>query len=196
MVDKDKQTEERTEATAEATAAEEAAISGGAEDLNRLLEDARARADEHWEQLLRTRAELDNLRKRHERELENAHKYALDGFVRELVPVWESLEMGLSHAQDESPEVTRLREGHELTLKMLQDVMRKFGVEQLNPVGEPFNPSFHQAMSMQPSADLPPNHVARVVQKGYLLNGRLVRPALVMVSQGMPGATPRLDEQA
>lgn len=180
----------------EDASAAEATPDQGQEDSGRLLEDARARADEHWEQLLRTRAELDNLRKRHERELENAHKYALDSFVRELVPVWESLELGLSHAHDESPEVARLREGHELTLKLLQDAMRKFGVEQLNPTGEPFNPVYQQAMTLQPSTDLPPNHVVKVVQKGYVLNGRLVRPALVVVSQGMPGAARKLDEQA
>jgi molecular chaperone GrpE len=153
------------------------------EDLNRLLEDARAKADEHWDHLLRVRAEMENLKKRHDRELENAHKYALDNFVRELLQVWDSLELGHSAAQEENTDVAKLREGTELTLKLFSDVMEKFGVEPVDPQGDPFNPEFHQAMSMQPRADMPPNHVATVVQRGYLLNGRLVRPALVIVSQ-------------
>jgi molecular chaperone GrpE len=156
---------------------------GEAEDLTKLLEDARAKADERWDQLLRARAEMENLKRRHERELENAHKYALDSFVRELLQVWDSLELGHSAAQDETADVERLREGTELTLRLFRDVMNKFGVEELDPLGEPFNPEYHQAMSMQPRADMPPNRVATVVQRGYLLNGRLVRPALVIVSR-------------
>jgi molecular chaperone GrpE len=154
-----------------------------AEDLALLLEQARAKADEHHEQLIRAHAELENLKKRHARDLENAHKYALDKFVAELLGVRDSLELGHAAAQDESADVQKLREGTELTLKMLGDAMAKFGVEQIDPTNEPFNPEFHQAMSMQPRADVPPNTVVAVVQKGYLLNGRLVRPAMVMVSQ-------------
>jgi molecular chaperone GrpE len=156
---------------------------GEPEDLTRLLEDARSKADEHWNQLLRVRAEMENLQKRQARELENAHKFALDNFVRELLQVWDSLELGHSAAQDPEVDVAKLREGTELTLKLMGDVMGKFGVTPVDPVGEPFNPELHQAMTMQPRDDMPPNHVAAVVQKGYLLNGRLVRPALVMVSQ-------------
>ncbi len=154
-----------------------------AEDLTALLEDARAKADAHHDQLMRAHAELENLKKRHARDLENAHKYALDKFVAELLGVWDSLELGHAAAQDESADVQKLREGTELTLKMLGDAMGKFGVEQLDPIDQPFNPDFHQAMSMQPRSDVPPNTVVAVVQKGYLLNGRLVRPAMVMVSQ-------------
>jgi molecular chaperone GrpE len=154
-----------------------------AQDLTRLLEDARSKADEHWDQLLRVRAEMENLKRRHERELENAHKYALDNFVRELLQVWDSLELGHSAAQDETADVEKLREGTELTLKLFSGVMSKFGVSPVDPLGEPFDPNFHQAISMQPRKDLEPNHVASVVQRGYVLNGRLVRPALVIVSQ-------------
>ena len=152
------------------------------EQLTALLEDARAKADENWDQLLRTRAEMENLKRRHANELEKAHKFALDGFVRELLQVRDSLELGHDAAQDEGTDVHRLREGTELTLKLLTGVMGKFGVEQVNPQGEPFNPEFHQAMTTQPRDDVPPNTVVSVVQKGYLLNGRLVRPALVIVS--------------
>ena len=152
------------------------------EQLTALLEDARAKADENWDQLLRTRAEMENLKRRHANELEKAHKFALDGFVRELLQVRDSLELGHDAAPDEGTDINRLREGTELTLKLLTGVMGKFGVEQVNPQGEPFNPEFRQAMTMQPRDDVPPNTVVSVVQKGYLLNGRLVRPALVIVS--------------
>jgi len=152
-------------------------------DLAALLEDARAKADEHHDQLMRAHAELDNLKKRHARDLENAHKFALDKFVAELLGVWDSLELGHAAAQDEAADVQKLREGTELTLKMLGDAMAKFGVEQIDPQDQPFDPEFHQAMSMQPRGDVPPNTVVAVVQKGYTLNGRLVRPAMVMVSQ-------------
>ena len=175
------------ETTFEESAAEMEADSeiaeDSAKDLNVLLEEARAKADEHYEQMVRAHAELDNLKKRHARDLENAHKYALEKFVAELLGVWDSLELGHSAAQDESADVQTLREGTELTLKMLGDAMNKFGVEQIDPIDQPFNPEFHQAMSMQPRADVPPNTVVAVVQRGYLLNGRLVRPAMVRVSQ-------------
>jgi molecular chaperone GrpE len=152
------------------------------DELSVELEQARAKAEEHWDQLLRSRAELENLRRRQAAELEKAHKFALDGFVRELLQVQDSLELGYSAARDPAADLNKLREGTALTLKLLADVMTKFGVEPVDPMGEPFNPEFHQAMSMQPSAEVPPNTVVAVVQKGYTLNGRLVRPALVMVS--------------
>jgi molecular chaperone GrpE len=150
--------------------------------LTMLLEDARAKADEAHDKLLRTRAEMENMNRRQAKELENAHKFALEGFVKELLQVRDSLELGYAAAQEPDTNVGKLREGTELTLKLLGDVMSKFGVERVFPEGEPFNPEFHQAMSMQPRADLAPNTVTNVIQSGYLLNGRLVRPALVMVS--------------
>ncbi|MET0047844.1 MAG: nucleotide exchange factor GrpE [Sedimenticola sp.] len=171
----------------------EAAADDNGDDLRLLLEDARAKADEHWDQLVRARAESENQRKRHERELENAHKFALERFVSELLAVRDSMELGLSAAQDEGADVEKLIEGTELTLKLLSDVMERFEVEQIDPVGEPFNPEFHQAMSIQPREDVPPNTVVTVVQKGYTLNGRLVRPAMVMVSQAVQGG---IDEKA
>lgn len=152
-------------------------------ELTMLLEDARARADQTQDQLLRTRAEMENMGRRQAKELENAHKYALEGFVKELLAVRDSLELGQAAAQDPATDIAKLREGTELTLKLLSDVMTKFGVERIDPEGEPFNPEYHQAMSMQPRSDVPTNTVVGVVQSGYLLNGRLVRPALVMVSQ-------------
>jgi len=165
-----------------------------AEDLHTLLEAARQKADEHYGQLMRAHAEMENLKRRHAQEIEKAHKFALDRFVAELLGVWDSLELGNAAAQDESADVTKLREGTELTLKMLADVMGKFGVQQISPEGEPFNPELHQAVSMQPRDDLPPNTVTTVIQKGYTLNDRLVRPAMVMVSQ--TGTPPSIDESA
>jgi len=172
------------EGATEALTADErvAAEESSPEQLTVLLEDARAKADENWDQLLRTRAEMENLKRRQAMELEKAHKFALDGFVRELLAVRDSLELGHDAALDEDADIAKLREGTELTLKLLTDVMGKFGVEQIDPQGEPFNPEYHQAMTMQPKEDLPPNTVVTVVQKGYLLNGRLVRPAMVIVS--------------
>ncbi len=144
---------------------------------------ARAKADDYWDQLLRARAETENLRRRQATELEKAHKYALDGFVRELLQVHDSLELGHAAALEEGADIAKLREGNDLTLKLLDDVMARFGVAPVDPQGAAFNPEFHQAMSVQPRADLAPNTVAAVLQKGYTLNGRLVRPALVMVSR-------------
>ncbi|AHF04120.1 molecular chaperone GrpE [Marichromatium purpuratum 984] len=154
-----------------------------AEELGAALAEARAEAEGLREQLLRVHAEGENLKRRHANELEKAHKFALDGFVRELLGVRDSLELGHQAAQDEAADVAKLREGTELTLKLLGDVMDKFGVAQVDPIDQPFDPEFHQAMSMQPREDVAPNTVVGVIQKGYMLNGRLVRPALVLVSQ-------------
>lgn len=158
---------------------------GGHEELTLLLEDARAKADEHYSQLLRTQAELENLRKRSARELENAHKFALEKFMVELLPVRDSLELGLAAASDNGQtNADKLKEGMELTLKMLGDAMAKFGAQPVDPQGQKFNPELHQAMSMQEAPDQDPNTVLTVVQKGYQLNERLIRPALVIVSKG------------
>ena len=172
------------EATAEvAPQPEGEAVTADPAELTMLLEDARARADQSHDQLLRARAEMENMSRRQAKELENAHKFALEGFVRELLQVRDSLELGNAAAREPEADVAKLREGTELTLKLLGDVMAKFGVERIQPEGEPFNPEYHQAMSMQPRADVPPNTVTAVIQSGYILNGRLVRPALVMVSR-------------
>ena len=146
------------------------------------LEAARDKAEENWNELLRGRAEMDNLRKRHDRDIEKAHKFALEGFVKELLPVRDSLELGLSAAAEGAADADKLREGTEMTLNMLASALEKFSVEMVNPEGETFNPELHQAMTMQERDDVPANTVVTVVQKGYLLNGRLVRPAMVIVS--------------
>jgi len=159
-------------------------IEGGELDvaaLTQALEEARAKAEENWDLALRTKAEMDNLRKRTERELENAHKYALEKFAGELLAVRDSLEMGIQAAGD--AEAAQLKEGSELTLKMLTQVMEKFGIQAVDPTGEKFDPELHQAMSMQETAGVAPNTVVAVMQKGYTLNDRLLRPAMVMVAK-------------
>ncbi|MCF6354899.1 MAG: nucleotide exchange factor GrpE [Candidatus Polarisedimenticolaceae bacterium] len=161
-------------------------------DLAAQLEEARRKADENWDLAVRAKAELENLRKRHDRDLSNAHKYALERFVNELLPVRDSLELGLKAAQEESADRAKLCEGTELTLNLFSSVLEKFNVAVIDPEGEPFNPELHQAMAMQPAEDVEPNTVITVVQKGYSLNGRLVRPAMVIVSQA---ASKNIDEQ-
>lgn len=151
-------------------------------DLARQLEQANSKAQEHWDKLVRAKAELDNLRKRHERELEGAHKYGLERFANALLQVRDSLELGHQAALDPQTDIARLREGTELTLKLMADVMEKFGIEQMDPLGEAFNPELHQAMAMQPVAGRESNTVVQVVLKGYRLNGRLLRPAMVIVA--------------
>jgi molecular chaperone GrpE len=151
--------------------------------MARLLEDARSKADEHWNRLLRLQAELDNTRKRHEREMDSVRKFALERFAQELLQVRDSLELGLSAAQDESVGVEKLREGNELTLKQLESVMEKFGIRVIDPAGERFDPQFHQAMTAQEAEGVEPNMVLSVVQKGYALHDRLIRPAMVIVSR-------------
>ncbi len=190
------QPESESNAAVEEAGAESVADndSGG---LQALLEDARSKADENWNQCLRLQAEIDNLRKRNERDLANAHKFALEKFTADLLPVKDSLEMGLAAAAEENADVARLKEGSDLTLKMLGSVLEKFNVKEINPLNETFNPEYHEAMSIQERADVPANTVVAVVQKGYLLNDRLIRPAMVMVSK--TAAQPqgdRLDEQA
>lgn len=179
-------TEKATPQSPEQAAAEQPEQSPGHEELTLLLEDARNKADEHWDQLLRANAELDNLRRRAKQDVENAHKFALEKFALELLPVKDSLEMGLAAASEEGTAeeaVKQLREGTELTLKMLTSAMEKFGIKEINPQGQPFDPELHQAMTMQASDEHPPNTVIAVMQKGYTLNDRLMRPAMVMVSK-------------
>ena len=133
------------------------------------------------DQALRAAAETQNVRRRAEQEAEKARKFALERFVKELLPVVDTLEKALEAMADEASEAHR--EGVAMTLKMQLDAMARFGVEQIDPAGEPFDPQLHEAMAMVPNPELEPNSVMEVIQKGYQLNGRLVRPAMVVVSQ-------------
>ncbi len=189
--------EERTDAQAGADSGAEPTV----EELQAQLEAARKQAEEEHEALLRARAEIENMRRRHEQEIEKAHKYALERFAQELLPVVDSLEMGVEAAGSENATLEKVREGTELTLKMLLNVLDKFGIQAVHPHGEPFNPELHQAMSMQESAEHAPNTVMNVMQKGYTLNERLIRPAMVVVSKQAEGGETKekggkIDEQA
>ena len=152
------------------------------------LELAKAKVEENWDHFLRTKAELDNLERRAKRDVENAHKYAGEKLLEAMLPVIDSLEMGAQAARQEGTDINKVLEGMELTLKMFEDTLHKFEVKKLDPTGTPFNPEFHQAMTLQESAEHAPNTVVSVMQKGYLLNDRLIRPALVVVSKEAKGS--------
>ena len=132
---------------------------------------------------LRAQAEIENIRRRAEMDVEKAHKFALEKFANELLPVIDSLERALEVADKENTELAAMIEGIELTLKSLLGAVRKFGVEVVGETNVPFNPEIHQAMSMMESDEVAPNHVMMVMQRGYTLNGRLLRPAMVAVAK-------------
>ncbi|GGZ12246.1 MULTISPECIES: nucleotide exchange factor GrpE [Shewanella] len=154
------------------------------EELEKALAEAQAKVLEQQDSVIRAAAEADNVRRRAAQDVEKAHKFALEKFVNELLPVIDNMERALVGA-DKADETTKaMFEGVELTQKTLLAAVEKFGVKQVDPLGQPFNPEQHQAIGMQPSAEHPANSVMLVMQKGYLLNDRLLRPAMVMVSQG------------
>jgi molecular chaperone GrpE len=153
------------------------------EELLQELEEAKQKAQESWDKFMRTQAEMDNLRKRAERDITNAHRFALEKFVNELLPVMDSLEQGLQVSDNAGESVAAMREGMQLTYNMLLKAVEKFGVVQLNPVNEPYDPHQHEAMAMVDVSNAEPNTVVQVIQKGYSLHGRLVRPARVIVAK-------------
>ncbi|MGH8508305.1 MAG: nucleotide exchange factor GrpE [Gammaproteobacteria bacterium] len=146
------------------------------------FDQAARKADQYRDELLRARAEMENVIKRSNKELTNAHKYALEQFIADLLPVKDSLDLGRA-ATDQTADVAALRAGLDLTVKMLDTTLTKHGVKVIDPNGERFNPEFHQAMTVQESRDSAPGTVLGVVQKGYLLNDRLIRPAMVIVAK-------------
>jgi molecular chaperone GrpE len=147
---------------------------------DQLRAEAEARAAEHWAAYLRAVADLENFRKRTARELEMARRYGIERFAAEILPVADSLGLALDAAGTVDP--ATLIEGHRATLRQLQKAFANAGITEVNPVGKPFDPELHEAMATQASADQPPDTVLLVVQKGYLLNGRLLRPARVVVA--------------
>jgi molecular chaperone GrpE len=150
------------------------------EALQQQLEALQVKADGYLNDMMRARADAENLRKRTLRDIENAHKYGQEKFITEMLPVKDSMDLGLTAAET-ATDIKTLREGMALTLKAFNQALEKLGVSELNPEGEKFNPELHQAISMQP-AEAEPNTVVTVVQKGYQLHGRLIRPALVIVA--------------
>ena len=153
------------------------------EELKQELAAAEQKAQENWDKAVRTLAEMDNLKKRTQKDIEDAHKYALNSFAKDLLSVLDSLELGLQAATGDSDEVKKFREGSELTIKQFETVFAKFNVATLDPTGQPFNAEQHQAVLMQEVDGATPNTVVNVFQKGYMLNGRLLRPAMVVVAK-------------
>lgn len=147
------------------------------------LAEAKATIEGQKDSVIRAAAEVDNIRRRAAMDVEKAHKFALEKFVNELLPVVDNMERAIEFSDKENESLKPVLEGIELTQKSFVDAVAKFNVEVVDPQGEKFNAEFHQAMSMQPTADVEPNTVIAVMQKGYTLNGRLLRPAMVMVSK-------------
>jgi len=174
--------EEEIHDTVEAIEPESEAVDNAEADvLAAKVEELEESLKEAKDQQLRAAAEAQNVRRRAEQDVDKARKFALEKFVKELLPVIDSLEKAQEAMEDGASESHR--EGVAMTLKLQQDVLGKFGVEVVDPQGEPFDPQFHEALTLVPSPDVEPNSVIEVMQKGYLLNGRLVRPAMVVVSQ-------------
>ena len=208
---RDVQTEEQEQTEAQQAAAEtvdvqvEAAESAAVEgeivdesaariaELEKALAASEAKFNEQQDSVLRARAEMENARRRAEAEVEKARKFALERFAGELLDVIDNLERAVMVADTENEAIKPMLEGVEMTLKSFVSTIEKFGMTPIDPQGEAFNPELHQAMSMQESADCAPNTVMAVMQKGYELNGRLLRPAMVMVSRAPDGG---VDTQA
>ena len=173
------------EASAEAPAEEGAAAdeSMDAEQLAKELAAAVAEVESLKDQMLRTHAEAQNVRRRAEQDVEKAHKFGVEKFANEMLPIVDSLERAIEAFGDDEA-LQPMREGVEMTMKMFLSGLEKFKMEQVNPLGETFDPALHQAMSMVDARDAEPNSVIAVMQKGYTLHGRLVRPAMVVVAKG------------
>ena len=153
------------------------------DDLKKELEEAKQAAHTNWDKAVRTQAEMENLKRRSQKDLEDAHKYALTGFAKELLVVLDSLVLGLQAASGDSEEVRKFREGSELTIKQFEAAFARYNIITIDPMGLPFNAEQHQAMTMQVVDGVAPNTVVNVFQKGYMLNGRLLRPAMVVVAK-------------
>lgn len=186
-VEEQVETAEEQAQAAEEVSVEEALIASLKEELAA----AKSEAAELRDQMLRVQADAQNIRRRAEGDVEKAHKFGQEKFSRELLSVLDNLERALA-ASTEDEATKALRDGVEMTLQGFTSTLAKFNVEAIDPQGETFNPEQHQAMAMQENADFPPNTVMAVMQKGYSLHGRLLRPAMVMVSKGAPS----IDENA
>ncbi len=151
--------------------------------LQQQLAEAQAKADDHWDQLLRAQAEMENMRKRTEREVSQARKYGLESIARELLPIHDSLGLGVAELVKEDASVEHARDGMMLITQMMGKLMEQFSIKEINPEGEAFDPEAHQAMTMQETAEQAPNTVIQVLQKGYRLNERVLRPAMVIVAK-------------
>lgn len=180
------------ESTGEETGAPEPVqeMTANTAELQQALEEAKALAQQHWDRLLRREAEVQNIERRAQQSIDSAQKYALEKFATELLAVLDSLENGLNACNNISETgVQAVVEGMQLTYKLCTDIMAKFGVQKIESLNQPFNPDWHEALLMQDSPEVPENHIIGVIQQGYLLNGRLLRAARVVVSKGQNVST-------
>ncbi|EIZ2433889.1 nucleotide exchange factor GrpE [Cronobacter sakazakii] len=172
---------EEVEAVESAESAEQ--VDPRDEEIARLQSELTQAQNRERDTVLRMKAEMENLRRRTEQDIEKAHKFALEKFINELLPVIDSLDRALEVANKENQDMAAMVEGIELTLKSMLDVVRKFGVEVIADTNVPLDPNVHQAIAMAESEDVAPNHVLAVMQKGYTLNGRTIRAAMVTVAK-------------
>lgn len=171
-----------------ATPADPSAEAAPEASLREQLAAAEQKAAENWDKYLRAQAELENVRRRVEREAATLQKYALERILGDLITVNDSLELGLKAVAGESEETRKHLEGLQLTQRQFWATLERHGVGVIDPQGQPFNPEFHEAVSTLESAEMAPNHVLAVMQKGYKLHDRLLRPAMVVVSKAVPTA--------
>jgi molecular chaperone GrpE len=153
------------------------------ESIEQQLEKAQATIKDYWDQIMRLKAEMENNRKRAGRDIENAHKFAIRNFAESLLPIVDSMEMGQQAAEADNASLSSIIEGTQLTMSMFVQVLEKHGLKQIDPVGEKFDPEQHQAISMIEDENTESGNVTSVMQKGFLLNDRLVRPAMVVVAK-------------
>ncbi len=153
------------------------------ETLGEALKIEQDKAATHWDRLLRKEADLQNLQKRSQEEIEKTRKFAIEKFAQEMLEVLDSVEHGLNFAKEGKVDATSLLEGMQMTHRIMQNALEKQGITPIDPLNESFNPAFHEAISVQETKEVPPNTVMAVVQKGYILNNRLLRPARVVVSR-------------
>lgn len=175
--------EEAMQAQAEKQQSQASSGEDDEDDLAEQLEKAQQTIKDYWEQIVRLNAEMENNRKRAQRDIENAHKYAVQNFSESLLPIADSMEMGIKAASVENVNLDSIRQGIEMTHQLFVDTMEKNGIKAIDPKGEKFDPELHQAMSMVETDEVEPNSVIDVMQKGYTLNERLIRPAMVVVSK-------------
>ena len=171
------------EAAAEQTAETEAEAAPTVDAVQQEIENLTAQLAEAKDQALRAQAEAQNARRRAEQDVEKAHKFGQEKLVKDLLPVIDNMERALDSIDKEDESLKGVIEGIELTIKSFMDTLAKNSIEAINPAGEPFDPQLHQAMTQVPNPDVEPNTVMDVFQKGYTLHGRLIRPAMVVVSK-------------
>ena len=174
---------ENVEAAQEQAEAEASAEQEIIAELSKKLALAEQKVKDQQDSVIRAKAEMENVRRRATQDVEKAHKFALDKFAEGLLPVIDSMELAISHADKEDEALQPMIEGVELTLKSMLSTIEKFGLTPIDPTDQPFDPEKHQSMSMQAVEGVAANQVIAVMQKGYELNGRLIRPAMVMVSK-------------